>query len=375
MLNAIAPGYVSSAANPLLDFWTQRQVTDADGFTFYGLAAPYALAFQVWDVRNPDAPAQVFPATPGQRHAVNLTTDRIDGVDGHYAAAWTCSLTAGDKGRYQIRWFHTPANGAAEVETRYDFDVLPAADAVQGAGTGYLLVSDLRDEGVAADVSDARLLRVIGAQSRYVERVTSRSFRPVQKTIAVNGSGGRKCLFGEPLIALVGVSLGQPPTVDVPRDTLRVFNRHLSQGLIEPDDRQDPKIEFTHFADLINGTRGSTFVGSPLFGVPWREHYFPKSVQNVTVRGVWGYTDPDGGPVGKTPDLLVHAMKLLAMREIPEIGSDDREDRRNRSRITSERTRDQSYTREAEPQTGLTGEREIDDLLTMFIAPPRLGAV
>lgn len=376
MLNAIAPLAVSSATNPILDFWTQRAVTDASGFTFFGLGVPETLTFQIWDVRNEDAPVQIFPASAGTKHTVNLTTDKVASIDGHYAAAWTCSVVAANKGRYQIRWFHTPTLGAAELVTSYDFDVLPAASAVASAGTAYALVSDLRDEGIGSEVSDARLLRVLDMQARFIERITTRSFRPVYKELAFNGSGGRACMLGEPLIALVGVALGQPPTTDVVRSSFRVFNRHISNGMIDPDDRQDPKVEFAHFSDLILGRRGASLVGSPLFGVPWRDHYFPESVQNVTVRGLWGYTDYDGGPVGRTPALITHAQKLLVIREIPTMvaGADDREDARSRNRITGERTRDQSYTKEAERQGSYTGDRAIDDILEMFTAPMGIGS-
>lgn len=376
MLNAIAPGVASSASNPVLDFWSQRDVTDASGFAFYGLAVPSALSFQIWDVRNEDAPVQLFPATAGQKQSVHLTNDLVGGIDGHYAAAWTVTAAAPTvKGRHQIRWFHTPTLGASEIVTAYDFDILPAAASIPGAGTAYALVSDLRDEGVT-DATDARLLRVLGLQARYIESVTSRSFRPVLKTLAFDGSGGRSCQFGEPLIALVDVVLGQPATTPVGRSSFRVYNRHIASGMIEPDDRQDPKIEFTHSTDLLLGHR-SVIAGSPLFGLPWRDHYFPQAVQNVTVRGVWGYTDHDGGPVGVTPALIVKVQKLLVFRDLPTMtgsGADDREDQRSRHLITGERTRDQSYTKQASRETAFTGNREIDDILEMYLPPMRIGS-
>lgn len=374
MLNAIAPGAVSSAANPILDFWTQKTITDPSGFTYLGLAAPFALAFAIWDVRNPDAPTKIFPV--GTKQAVDLEAAKIGGIDGHYAAAWTCSVASGVKGRHQIRWYVTNEEGGNEQVFVRDFDVLPAAASIPGAGTGYALVSDLRDEGVgAADANDARILRLLATQARYIEKITGREFAPSYKAAVFDGSGGRTCMFGEPLIALAGVSLGQPPTTDVVRSSFRVYNRHLAAAMVDPDDRTDPKIEFAHFSDLILGRRGAALVGSPLFGVPWRDHYFPQAVQNVTVRGAWGYTDFDGSPTGKTPDLIVHAQKLLVVRELPTMaGCGDREDARKRHRITSERTRDQSYTKQAEIETPFTGDREIDDILLLYRRPLQLGS-
>lgn len=377
MLNTIAPGTVSSAANPVLDFWAQRPVTDGTGFTYFGLGSAFALSFQIWDVRDEDAPTQLFPSTPGQKHTVDLVNDKVADADGHYAAAWTCTVDATTKGRYQIQWFFTAVSGGPEVVVVRNFDVLPAAATTTGAGTAYALVSDMRDEGIGASVSDARILRVLGMQARYIEKITRRVFRPIYKTSVFDGSGGRETLFDEPLIALVGVSLGTPPLTDVDRQNFRVFNRHIANGMIQPDDRSDPKIEFAHFSDLLLGRRGQALVSSPLFGVPWRDHYFPEAVQNVTVRGLWGYTDYDGSPTGMTPELIAHVQKLLALREIPTMAgcdSDERDDRRFRPRITGETTRDQSYTKQAEADTAFTGDRAIDDILELFMSPCQIGS-
>lgn len=376
MLNVIAPNAVSSAAKPILDVWTQKTITDAGGFVYLGLAAPFALSFQVWDVRNPDAPLQIFPVVADTRHTVNLTTDRIGGVDGHYAAAWTCDVTAAKKGRHQIRWFATPASGEDEQTWARDFDVLPAAATIPNCGTAYAIPSDLRDEGVHVnDATDARLLKLLSMQARYIERITLRSFRPVYKVAVFDGSGGRQCLLGEPLIALAGVAIGQPVITEVERASFRIFNRHLANGMIDPDDRADPKIEFAHSSDLLQGRRGGAVSGSPLFGVPWRDHFFPQTVQGITVRGVWGYTDFDGSPTGCTPELIAHAQKLLVIRELPTMaGCGDREDSRSRHRITSETTRDQSYVKQAEIETPFTGDREIDDILMIYRAALHLGS-
>ena len=103
---------------------------------------------------------------------------------------------------------------------------------------------------------------------------------------------------------------------------------------------------------------------------------WPRGSQNITLRGVFGYTEPDGSPSGKTPDLIRHATKLLVMRELPLLGNaDQREDAQRRYRLTSERTRDQSYTLEALKLHGaFTGDPEIDNLLVAFVRPADVGA-
>ena len=64
------------------------------------------------------------------------------------------------------------------------------------------------------------------------------------------------------------------------------------------------------------------------------------------------------------------------MRELPLLGNaDQREDAQRRYRLTSERTRDQSYTLEALKLHGaFTGDPEIDNLLVAFVRPADVGA-
>ena len=374
MLNAIAPGAVSSATNPILDFWAQRAITDGD-FTWWAPAAPFLLAFQIWDVRNVDEPAQIFPDSVGGKQIVTLATAKVGGIDGHYAAPWTCDRTAAQKGRYQIRWFFTPASGAPEQVSLRDFDVLPAAAGVAEAGTGYALVSDLRDECVHANTaSDARLLRQLALASRFVDRITGRGFSPVYKAVQVDGGRGSALMFGEPLIALVGATYGTD-SVDIDRQSFRVYNRHLVQNLSDPDDRDDPRIVFGGcgtWAPYGGAVVPLQRYGDTVVGGPWS--FGPGGSQRVTVRGLWGYTEYDGSPVGRTPLLISQAVKLIAMREIPLLGSTEREDARMRARLTSERTRDQSYTIAQAIETAFTGDREIDDILMTYRRPPRLGS-
>lgn len=98
--------------------------------------------------------------------------------------------------------------------------------------------------------------------------------------------------------------------------------------------------------------------------------------RNITVRGAFGYTEADGSPAGRTPELIRHVTKLLVMRELPLLTKQDRrEDAQRRWRLTSERTRDQSYTLAALRLSGeFTGDPEIDTLLAAFARPPDLGA-
>lgn len=378
MLSAIAPGASSSASNPILDLWTQEMVDDGSGFSYLTIAAPFSLKFQIWDARKEDGPVQFFPDAVGGKHSVDLVADRVGGKDGHYAAAWTNAIAPDARGRYQIRWYLVDKSGGAERMIVRDFDVLPAVVGIPGINLAqcYATVSDLRCEGVTAnDAGDGRLLRLIAQASAYVERITGRCFTPVYKEVYFNGSGSRAVQTGEPIIALAGVSLGNPPVSDLGWNSFRVYNRNVALNLTDPDDRQDPKIEFVHFRDIW-GRQGAPLAGSPLFGVPWRDLYFPEGVQNVQIRAVFGYTDYDGSPTGCTPYAINTVTKLLVIRDMHKMagaGADKRENARNRWRVTSEKTRDQSYIMSPSLDTPFTGDREIDDILLTFKRPLLLG--
>ena len=255
-----------------------------------------------------------------------------------------------------------------------DFDVLAAG--VGSYRSGYALVSDLRAEGVtAAESTDARLARLIRLASQYVDRMTGRFFEPRPMTLALDGSGGRIQLLGHPIIAVRDVTLqvAMPAEIGelpVAPSFFRVYNRHLTQGLLDPDDRENPRLEFFHESDLL-GVQAMPAASLGLGSLVWL-----RGVQNVVVDGLFGFTDPDGSPVGRTPELIRHVTKLLVLREIPTMTDvARREERQKRWRLVSERTRDQGYNLDPLRAQGvLTGDPEIDAILISYQRPPQLGA-
>ena len=228
----------------------------------------------------------------------------------------------------------------------------------------YVSVADVRAEGITvADASDERIEAIIRLAERYIERVTGRFFEPRPQSLTIDGPSGRVLRLGHPIIRIDVVAVdSSSATTPVPIDpsSYRVYNRHLTQGLLIPDDRDDPRIE------LVRG--GDASVGL--------DAIWPCGVQNVRVAGVFGYTDPDGSPMGVTPMLIRHTTKLLVLRELPLMADlDGREDAQRRWRLTSERTRDQAYTLGALASQGaFTGDREIDLILAVYTRPADLGA-
>jgi hypothetical protein len=274
---------------------------------------------------------------------------------GRFAPAITI---AGDEpaGLHEIRYFWRFDDGP-ERRARKHFDVIAGGTGPLGFGPSYALISALRAEGVPATgsgaVSDLRLLTTLVLASQYIDVITGRRFGPY---------------FAEQV--QIDTTLVQDDDDGVDPTTYRVFNRHL-RGMISPDDRENPKIEFIHGDDALGAGRDFSGTRRGLFEFLW-----PSGVQNIHVHGAFGYTDPDGSPWGEVPGLICQAAKLLVMREMCLFWDlDCREDWQRRWRLTGERTRDQSYTL-ADPRKwgGLTGDPEIDMILTRYMRPPMFGA-
>jgi hypothetical protein len=205
---------------------------------------------------------------------------------------------------------------------------------------------------------------------------TGREFLAQQKTLRIDGTNGRGLPLGEPIVAIsaLAVSLVSQFTasdLQVLADTFRVYNRHLSLGLLNPDDRENPKLEFVHDDDL----KGVNYT-VPTSGYRLTQLIWPKGQENCRLSGFFGFTEPDGSFMGKTPELIQLATKLLCFRYMDKMGTDDRDDATKRARLLGERTKDQSYTL-SKPTlfTGYSGDPEIDGILRGFSRPPSFGAV
>jgi len=351
----------------------------APGLVFYhqveGLLVPPAtLDFQVVDVSTPakeNDPVPVYPVSGWA--AVDLSLIGGDTLGpGRYAPTWAVPANQ-PLGAHEVRWRWRETLTSPLRFSQERFDV--AQVGLPPGATLYALPSELRAEGVASSkVSDARLVTASLRAAQVIERITRRFFEPRYLELRADGRGGRAVLLEMPIIAVdelrfdsLGVLVN---TTFADSDNYRVYNRHL-QGVVQPDDRQSPRIELYGLRDA--GSRAS-----------YGDLRFPRGQQNIVVRGVFGFTEADGSPYGATPVLLREAAMRLAIRNAGPLGSSQASgDRRYAGRITSERTRDQSVTYSAGSSTGLgaaaangafTGDAEVDFLLGLFLAPPQMGA-
>lgn len=282
-----------------------------------------------------------------------------------------------------VTWFAVLEAGAAEVSWTTRTERLTAPKPDFGVPY-YALISDLRAEGfTTAALSDARAHVLLARASAYIEAFTGRRFVAEPRRILLNGPGSSILQISEPIIAIdedetiVGAddavtSLG----IEFGRDSVKVYNRHLSQRLRQPDDRQNPKLEV--YSPIWGSREGHQSRVSPM---AW-----PRGQQNVRIAGHFGFTEPDGSPMGRTPQLITHAAMLFVRKEMELIGGGTRSDASATGRIIKEKTRDQEVGyaspgtiaggKPGSPAFGaLTGDPEIDTILMMFRRQHSFAAV
>lgn len=368
---SIARGDSSNCTTPILDVY----------FSVNGVLTDVSeLSFQVFDVSTPlkqVTPLQIYPTTVGQRAVVDVAvTCPTVGAGklsaGRYVGTWTVPANE-PLGTHMVKWFFKLTPSSVEQSFQEEFEVLIATAA--SADDVYALVQDLRDEGVTTTIADDVLLsKRIQLASRFIEKATGQWFSPRTLSLTLDGRGGPMLLLNIPIIAVSAVEFDSSPwspaSLPVDLTMLRIYNRHLTQRLTAPDDRENPKLEIFHPQSF--NRNDSPYNLSSLV--------FPRGQQNVLVDGVFGYTEWDQNlSTGVTPELIRHVCKLIVMRELPklvDVGA--RSEAQERFRLTSERTRDQSYTLEplgARAGALFTGDPVIDRILASFMRLPSLGAV
>lgn len=328
-----------------------------------------SLEYQIFDVSTDPkrlAPVRVCPPPPvPDRAVVNLVTDRLG--PGRYAATWTVPDTEAI-GAHLIRWFAKLTPTSPEVAWDEEFDVVEAVAA--GVLPGYVTPSECRAQGITpAMASDVRLQQLIAEATRYITKVCGRCFIPTWKRVALDGRGSRNLLLDEPICAIekVEVAYLDYDSTGVEGADYAVFNRHLSQGLLIPDDRENPKLVLEWANPHVE--EDPTLLGR----LAW-----PLGEQNVVVTGVFGYTDPDGSPMGCTPTAIKRVAMLLIYRNLLPLITLSSAGTVPAGAITSERTRDQSVSYAAPAVDAMsrafTGDAEIDQILAAYRRPGSMGA-
>lgn len=254
---------------------------------------------------------------------------------------------------------------------------------VAGSGGGrYVTVEDMRDEGLAVATADnTRVRKTITRVEAFIERVTGRRFYAEQKTIKLDGNDSDILQHNEPIIAIESIDflyepvVGYPVTNSIDVSAVRVFNRHLTQGIVSPNDRDAPRMVFENY-DLA------------AYAKWW------KGNQNVIIGGWFGYTDlgvddvaaetEDGSQVpvsfGVTPqDISDAAERLVVLWYHQRADVESIEEATRAGDISSIKTRDQSitYSGRAGESTGrvgwASGDSNVDAILAGYVRPLIVG--
>ena len=195
----------------------------------------------------------------------------------------------------------------------------------------YCTVEDLRAEGVSEeDYSDEQLENSIVDSCDFIDRVTGQWFELREKTISLDGQGGRNLVLPVFLSEAHSVKIDHEEIVDYV-----LYNRM--------DDRAYPKI--------------------------FRCAGWPKGRLNIEVSGQWGYVEEDGS----TPPAIRRAAMKLALYHFPAlIDTDALEENAIRGLLLSETTDGHTYmlsdSAVAEAYSGaITGDAEIDGILKGYM--------
>jgi hypothetical protein len=375
MPTSLEQGQSSNCTNPILDLFHRLNgvLTDL-----------HSLEYIIYErISDPPNLTQTYPETG------RATVDTSDCPVGHkvslgrYVAEWDVPVDQ-LTGDHVVRWFWQSTASSPERQSEFEFSVLPTG-AVAGI-EGYCTVQDIRDEGFSdAIYSDTRVETAIEIASRFIERATGRWFGAKTRTFRVKARNSRMLELPAPIVSITEVNIvtGRGDSIDrdeVDTDDIIVYNRHLTEGMIDPDDRDFPRIEYVNPA-------GYDYPGRDDAVWPWGQ-------QIVEVQGRFGYTalaatdtpgeTSDGSQVpnseGVVPPLIVHACKLLTVRELAEMGDPaGRDDLRSGWRLEQEKTVDQMYKKTALSSLGMigkwTGDPEIDGILAMYVTSASMGIV
>jgi hypothetical protein len=291
-------------------------------------------------------------------------------------------LIGATSGRYVIRWFYKLILTGTEKVVEYEFELLALTD-FGSNNLSYCMIRDLREEGIAvADLADGRAVTVLRRVADHIETATGRFFYAKRQIQKVDGSNSRELLLGDPIIALeqlnvINQSIEGATAGIIDLADVFVYNRHLTEGLFDPDDRENPKLAFVKRTDLGGLEDPNTI--DLLFR---NRLIFPIGSQNVETTGVWGYTSRDprrpDNQVGITPPAIRDVALRIAYRETPLITDQSERESRRRGPLQSERTLHQSVSYGGSGGVGrgvgITGDQEIDQILAQFARPLALGA-
>ena len=283
---------------------------------------------------------------------------------GRYSATFTPASASWEAGTHEIIWRYVATTGDPSKFWRQKFEVLNTTFAATGGGyVGYADTVDLVDTNQFSCYGIDQIHDAIAEASNWVQDLTGRFFDPRFLAVQYNATNAGALPFFDPIIGLnavrfIGASVAETATT-IDLASLRIYNRHLA-GLVAPDDRDNPRIEFV--TDFLPGRILS-------------QGRFQLGRQNTYIEGMFGYREFNATPMGGFPRRLQRAVAILALRRLQDpFGEDPFVSQPGR--IRTARTRDQQigFAGAADGGVGpLTGDRVVDDILIAYMRPPYMG--
>jgi len=358
----IVKGEASSCANPLLPFFYQEQGIMKD---------IYSLRYEVFSSAGSKVYFKTVDVKPCSEGGFKKGT-------GYYVADFAPYIAGAEPedppvlnlsaGVYDMVFYFKVTATSDELAALYRFEVLDSKYFRLGSRFASYVGSDL--EALSGYPVEERQ-KALEAASRMVEALTGRFFFPKYMTIRHSVRPESRALWlDQPIIGInaMSIELSDPysygPTeYEINTANMRIFNRHL-EGLLSPDDRQNPKIQ------LVSSYSNDEDLAYEIF---------PVGCKSLIISGAFGYTDPDGSPWGEVPRLLQDVVISLADRRLQDpTGADPV--LQNANRIKMAKTRDQQIQFDtsgtsAGGGTGanMTGDARLDDILASFCRPWHVG--
>jgi len=298
-----------------------------------------------WRVMANEAGAytQVYP--PVGWVAGDLSLDR-EGL-GEYAVRFTVG-PAWVVGQYLLE---VEATGARAYRWEIRFEVVASELPALRNGDHLALVRDMRELGIAPAVANYKIAQALVRASRQVERYCGRIFTPRKMTQRLYVETSGRLWFPSPCVWLQSITAAVDGTV-IDLGSANFFSRAVRVPPGAPsygeDDRDASRVEVGGLA------RGRAY----------------------DVTGVFGYTEPDGSDIGKTPEQLVWAVTATTQTFLSYQSSGPAPVPVDR--IIEEKTATQSYKLSDNydwAQEVTAGDTEIARVLNGFRRPMQIGFV
>lgn len=240
---------------------------------------------------------------------------------------------------------------------------------------GYCSIQDIRGQGWADSVyPDADVLKAISYATNLIDKITRQWFEPRFRHVSMDGRNLDQLFLNVPIISIMQIEIDETKQDNT---GFLVYNRHMTHGIVSPDDKADPRVTWSEGRNGLDIRR--------LYG----GGRFMQARKSIRLSGIYGYTEHGPGdyagetvkgnqlPIsyGSTPLPIKNAALRLVLRHMQPLEEGD--DVAKAGRVVEEKTRDQSYKlgtpSSVDSSFGITGDIEVDKILMMYPAPLDIG--